>query len=154
MTAKANQPRFKQFEKVRLRADPSVTGVITEVLPDGSGDHLYHVHFSPEYQPFITEADLLPHDQMVLGTQVVNYRNRLDDLRREILLAKLQSPHGESIYSLHASRVEFHVYQFKPVLKFLRNPEQRILIADEVGLGKTIEAGIVMLQLELEKRLL
>ncbi len=46
--------------------------------------------------------------------------------------------------SSYASRTEFQVHQFKPVLKFLTTDKQRLLLADEVGLGKTIEAGIII----------
>ena len=44
------------------------------------------------------------------------------------------------------ARVDFHVYQFRPLLKFLRSPSRRILVADEVGLGKTIEAAYVLVE--------
>jgi hypothetical protein len=45
------------------------------------------------------------------------------------------------------SRTDLQPYQFKPVLKLLESPHGRMSVADEVGLGKTIEAGIVMLEL-------
>ena len=38
-------------------------------------------------------------------------------------------------------------YQYKPVLTFLESPSNGILIADEVGLGKTIEAGLIWTEL-------
>ena len=41
----------------------------------------------------------------------------------------------------------FYAYQFKPVLKLLQTPTNGILIADEVGLGKTIEAGLIWTEL-------
>jgi hypothetical protein len=50
----------------------------------------------------------------------------------------------DNIYTFYASRTEFQVYQFKPVLKFIGSINQRLFLGDEVGLGKTIETGITL----------
>jgi len=39
-------------------------------------------------------------------------------------------------------------YQFRPVLRFIRADRPRLLIADEVGVGKTIEAGLILRELQ------
>lgn len=51
------------------------------------------------------------------------------------------------VYSLSATDTEFHAHQFKPVLKMLGSPTGALLVADEVGLGKTIEAGLIWTEL-------
>ena len=45
------------------------------------------------------------------------------------------------------TNTEFYPHQYKPLLTLLESPADGLLIADEVGLGKTIEAGIIWTEL-------
>ena len=61
---------------------------------------------------------------------------------------QLRHPSLSTLYSLNAARVDFIPYQFRPVLKFIRADRPRLLIADSVGVGKTIEAGLILRELQ------
>jgi len=51
----------------------------------------------------------------------------------------------ETVFTSYKStRTRSIAYQFRPLFKITNVKEKRILIADEVGLGKTIEAGIII----------
>ncbi len=62
--------------------------------------------------------------------------------------AKLASQLSDTVYSFRASRTIFRPYQFRPIIRLLATGGLRLLIADEVGLGKTIEAGLVWTELD------
>lgn len=66
--------------------------------------------------------------------------------------AKLDGDFTDTVFSFRATRTLFRPYQFKPVLKLLQTGSLRLLVADEVGLGKTIEAGLLWTELEARKR--
>ncbi len=49
--------------------------------------------------------------------------------------------------------IEVEDYQLVPLLKALRMPRVNLLIADDVGLGKTVEAGLVLSELLIRRRI-
>lgn len=49
--------------------------------------------------------------------------------------------------------VQVESYQLYPLLKALRMPRVSLLIGDDVGLGKTIEAGLILTELLLRRRI-
>lgn len=58
----------------------------------------------------------------------------------------LQYNAASGITAALSSSIELVDYQFEVVRRVLTDPVQRYLLADEVGLGKTIEAGVIIRQ--------
>ena len=141
-------PKFTKFDMVRIKRDPTKSGVIWGEPIQSDGGWQYEIFFSAQDRRFVIEQDIesvVEHETDEKGK--IRFGD-INDLRRSLLLIKLRQPLADHLYGLYASRTKFEVYQFKPALKFLGNPDQRILIADEVGIGKTIEAGIIYLELQ------
>jgi ATP-dependent helicase HepA len=75
----------------------------------------------------------------------------LADMRRPFLRAILrQRAAARGMRGALSSAIELHDHQLETAWRILQDPVQRYLLADEVGLGKTIEAGIVLRQLLLD----
>lgn len=53
-----------------------------------------------------------------------------------------------ALYSLNSAKIDYVPYQFRPILKLIKSDMPRILIADGVGVGKTIESGLIVKELE------
>jgi ERCC4-related helicase len=60
------------------------------------------------------------------------------------------NPFG-GLSSAAASTIAFLPYQLQPALAMLRGGHARVLIADAVGLGKTIQAGLILRQVATER---
>src|SRR2546427_7805070 len=56
-------------------------------------------------------------------------------------------PNDAKMHLGHRAVMDLEPYQLEPALQALRQPRSRILIADAVGLGKTLEAGILATEL-------
>ncbi len=58
-----------------------------------------------------------------------------------------QIPTDANLHIGHRAAMDLMPYQLEPAKLSLQRPRQRILIADTVGLGKTLEAGILIAEL-------
>ncbi|HWP56706.1 MAG TPA: helicase-related protein [Candidatus Acidoferrales bacterium] len=70
------------------------------------------------------------------------------DLWRMLTHVRLTGRLANVLYSMDMTGTDFYAYQFKPLVKLLHSPSTGILLADEVGLGKTIEAGLLWTELQ------
>lgn len=65
----------------------------------------------------------------------------------ETVLRTAPRTENDKIYVAHKAAMDPLPYQFDPTLQALNQPRPRILIADAVGIGKTLEAGILTSEL-------
>jgi len=62
-------------------------------------------------------------------------------------LLRRRTPSGNALRVGHKAAMNVMDYQLEPAFHALARPRQRILLADGVGLGKTLEAGVLMSEL-------
>lgn len=140
--------KFEPGDIVRLVHDPGRIGTVTKCTRAGIRGTEYQVQFSdgftwvPEDQLELADSPKDPLDLLRAGTL-----SPASDLRRVLTHARLGGRLQDVIYSLFTTRTDFYPHQFKPVLRLLSGVSDGILIADEVGLGKTIEAGLIWTEL-------
>ena len=60
---------------------------------------------------------------------------------------------NEPLLGVWNSAIQVHPYQLEPVLRALAMPRVSLLLADGVGLGKTIQSGLVLEELLLRRRI-
>lgn len=140
--------KFNKGDKV-LNCNTGERGFIIEIYPPRRGRQLYKVKYDDrenDESSTILVADVDLTDPFERCRQ--NYYDHYSEYLKGNTAFKIQSSNNSTISSLKASRTLFKEYQFRPLLKFLNSDNKRILIADEVGLGKTIEAGHIMLELK------
>jgi ATP-dependent helicase HepA len=129
-------------QEVLLRGEPPRLGVVTKVYETEQGT--YYIVF--------TDGQLALHVAAEDATPVPQSREPAvvdrDEFLRGLLLHKLSHPFSDVLYSYRGTRTSFEVYQFKPVFKYFGSDRRSLLIADEVGLGKTIEASLIYLELK------
>ncbi len=62
-------------------------------------------------------------------------------------LLRQKAPTDEKLYIGYNAAMDQVPFQLDPAIQALEQPRQRILIADAVGLGKTLEAGVLLSEL-------
>ena len=81
----------------------------------------------------------------------INESPRFSDGRSAFVRSQVaQRAASMGMSALLASAIELEAHQVEVVRRVLQDPVQRYLLADEVGLGKTIEAGVLIRQCVLD----
>lgn len=138
----SNSTEFTIGQFVQLKSNSSVYGVIVGITPrDPENRYAVFVngatmtYYSSQLQPkkeTSSELEILP----------------LSQFHAHLSALQINHPGLSTLYSLNAARIDFIPYQFRPVLKFIHSDRPRLLIADDVGVGKTIEAGLILRELQ------
>ena len=126
---------------VYLVSDPKINGVVMSLKNLGDITQ-YNVFVNNEIKQYYT-------GQIALVEKSAGYNwISLTEMRSYITAYQINNPSSQNLYSLNSARIDFVPYQFRPALKMIHADEPRILIADSVGVGKTIEAGLIIKELE------
>ncbi|MBA7516002.1 RNA polymerase-associated protein RapA [subsurface metagenome] len=139
---------FKINEHVSLKSDLKRRGIILDKQVVGN-DVYYTVRF--EDQDEFCEESLLERYVDIYVSLKDMVKNRifisLEDFKRKFLLAKIDFHLPDIFYESNSSVADFLPHQFRPLMKILDSDTGRLLIADEVGVGKTIESGYIISEL-------
>ncbi len=134
---------------MRLKHDAGRVGVVNEGIREFGGVRRLKILF-PEGAQYIPEDQLEAIGQGGDDPLDLLDRGRFADamvLRRTITHARLTGRLADVIYSMDTTGTDYYAHQFKPVVSLMNSAGRGLLIADEVGLGKTIEAGLIWTEL-------
>lgn len=121
------------------------------VLAEHGGQ--YEVHLPDRRSQFVSEGELFvrchqpgdPTDTLVVkGHETVFFHTA----RSRFVRCVVQQRAGyRGLTALASAAIELYPHQVEVVRRVLEDPIQRYLLADEVGLGKTIEAAVIVRQM-------
>jgi len=122
---------------VVLVSDPSVIGAVI-----GVSGNKYSVLVNGKVQSYYKEQI-----QLQNAKEEHKYLS-LPKVRSALIAYQIHNPGSSNLYSLNSARIDFVPYQFRPALRMIQADSPRVLVADDVGVGKTIEAGLILKELE------
>jgi ATP-dependent helicase HepA len=134
--------KFEPGQIVFLKSNPNVRGAVISIIPS-MPENLIKVFVDNEVQTFYSsqlQAEGIHENENVIFS--------CEEFQSYLTALHIRYPGVSTLYSLNAARIDFIPYQFRPVLRFIRSDRPRLLIADGVGVGKTIEAGLILRELQ------
>lgn len=137
-------PKFAVGQLVCLRSNPSAVFPVLEVLTSREAETRIRVFENGSKQVYY-ESQLRALEEDTAAERKVL---PITDLMALLSALYLSSPSASTLYSLNSGRIRFVPYQYRPVFKLIRADRPRLLVADEVGVGKTVEAGLIVKELQ------
>lgn len=132
---------IQEKDRVFLTGDPDTRGMVFSVT-EVNGVKKYDVFVDGDIKTFY-EGQIQKIDSAPAYSWI-----DLPTFQSNLTAYEINNPSAGNLYSLNAARIDFVPYQFRPALKLIKSDEPKILIADSVGVGKTIEAGLIIKELE------
>lgn len=133
--------------QVRHKNNPGRVGILTGNNRVRNGRNYLQVKYHDGSIDYVHENELEPEDHKDINDPYSLLKNksfgRSLDLRQNLTFVNLSGKLANNVYSLGITGTDFWAHQYKPLLTLLESPANGILIADDVGLGKTIEAGLI-----------
>jgi ATP-dependent helicase HepA len=139
----ASSSKFAVGQLLGLRSNSAAIFPVLEVLRSDATETRYRVFENGARQVYY-ESQLQQLEEPPDGRKFLTAA----ELSALLSAVHLSSPSAAALYSLNSGRVRFVPYQYRPVFKLIRADRPRLLIADEVGVGKTIEAGLILKELQ------
>ena len=124
---------------------PHHLAILNSIDEDGLGEEL-QVVWELEPGARLIEGSLMP------DATAFDPPKRLDAFIQAVSWGAIQSADNMTLQAPFRAGIEIEDYQLDPLVRSLRMPRVNLLIADDVGLGKTIEAGLVAQELILRNR--
>lgn len=118
---------------------------LSSVEDDGLGEQL-QVIWELEPGTQVQEKSTLP------NPDTFDHPKRLQAFLDAVCWGAVSQADDRALQSPFRSGIEVDEYQLDPVVRALSMPRVNLLIADDVGLGKTIEAGLVVQEMILRHR--
>jgi SNF2 family DNA or RNA helicase len=118
---------------------------LSSVEDDALGEELQVIW---EIEPGATAIDKTPLPRPI----GFDMPQRLDTFLNAVKWGAASSADIKAIQAPFRSGIDLEDYQLDPVARAIRMPRANLLIADDVGLGKTIEAGLVAQELIIRHR--
>lgn len=134
------------------------TVVAADPIPQNSGQTIHRLRLRALEEPFRNDEicvlhplepvqpDQIPELDLAHPGRLARFQLLMDAIRLGL------APGDDRLVSSARSRIEFEPYQQVPALRALELPRPRLLVADDVGLGKTIEAGLILRELNARRR--
>ncbi len=141
-----NADEIKEKDRVYLTGEPDTKGMVFSIS-EVNGVKKYEVFVDGDIRTFY-DGQICKIDSAPVYSWI-----DISTFQSNLTAYEINNPSAGNLYSLNAARIDFVPYQFRPALKMIKADEPKILIADSVGVGKTIEAGLIIKELEARSEL-
>ena len=140
-----SESEFKPGTMVRLAARPETVGAVVSVV-ESAGENRYGVfHDGAIHDYFASQLEQVEEHLEVTRVSAA-------ELHAALTATLLLDENSDYLHARNAGRIDFEPYQYRPVLKLVQADRPRILVADDVGVGKTIEACLILKELQARGR--